>query len=297
MDGRDIEPEYSVRQVIAGDRYLICSDGLSGVVSGETISATMREYVDPAQCVERLIALALRGGGPDNVTVIVADATDEDIVEDTPVVGGAAALDGGMTQTSVESTPATRAATLTASPRTPTPAPAPVASDETDRPRRHSLRTLTLLLVLVAMLAGGLWYGWHLTQSQYYVGVTGDGYVAVFKGVPGQLAGLDLSSVDHVSTLKVDDLTPVAQDRVRKGIQADDSTDAMRILTSLSSSDSSNTNLLPTCPPSPSTPAATASASAPTVSGSGSPRPVVTVTPSPSPSASDILASPAPCRS
>ena len=91
MDGRDIEPEYSVRQVLPGDRYLICSDGLSGVVSAETIAATLREYSDPEQCVERLISLALRGGGPDNITVIVADASDEDIVEAAPVVGGAAA--------------------------------------------------------------------------------------------------------------------------------------------------------------------------------------------------------------
>src|SRR4029453_16147544 len=79
LDGRDIDPDYSVRQVMAGDRYLICSDGLSGVVSTETIGETVREYTDPVQAVERLVALALRGGGPDNITVIVADATDEDI--------------------------------------------------------------------------------------------------------------------------------------------------------------------------------------------------------------------------
>jgi len=91
MDGRDIEPEYSIRQVLPGDRYLICSDGLSGVVSQETIAQTLREYAEPQQCVERLIALALRGGGPDNITVIVADASDADIVEEAPVVGGAAA--------------------------------------------------------------------------------------------------------------------------------------------------------------------------------------------------------------
>src|SRR5688500_2988994 len=69
MDGRDIEPEYSVRQVLPGDRHLICSDGLSSVVSADTIAQTMREYVDPKQCVDRLLALALRGGGPDNITI------------------------------------------------------------------------------------------------------------------------------------------------------------------------------------------------------------------------------------
>ena len=51
----------------------------------------MREYADPDECAERLVQLALRGGGPDNITVIVADVTDADIVEGRPVVGGAAA--------------------------------------------------------------------------------------------------------------------------------------------------------------------------------------------------------------
>src|SRR6266511_1838107 len=61
LDGRDADPEYSVRQAMASDRYLICSDGLSGVVSAETIEATLREYDDPQACTERLIQLALRG--------------------------------------------------------------------------------------------------------------------------------------------------------------------------------------------------------------------------------------------
>jgi serine/threonine protein phosphatase PrpC len=95
LDGRDIDPEYSVRQVLKGDRYLICSDGLSGVVSSDTIGECMRGITDPQECTERLVQLALRGGGPDNITVVVADATDADIVEQAPIVGGAAARDRG----------------------------------------------------------------------------------------------------------------------------------------------------------------------------------------------------------
>src|ERR1700754_3315646 len=57
LDGRDIDPDYSVRQAVPGDRDLICSDGLTAVVSGETIAQTMREYADPGQCVERLVQL------------------------------------------------------------------------------------------------------------------------------------------------------------------------------------------------------------------------------------------------
>ena len=132
LDGRDADPEYSVRQAVAGDRYLICSDGLSGVVSDETIAATMREYSDPNQCADRLIQLALRGGGPDNITVIVADVTDGDIAEEAPVVGGAAANDRGMTSSADTSTPAARASALTqprdAAPGDGTAAPRPTTS-------------------------------------------------------------------------------------------------------------------------------------------------------------------------
>jgi PPM family protein phosphatase len=176
LDGRDIDPEYSVRQVLPGDRYLICSDGLSGVVSAETIGDSLREYTDPQQCVERLVALALRGGGPDNITVVIADATDQDILEAAPIVGGAAARDRGMT-TTADDTPASRASAALSPPRAATPEPAPVnhangRDDEPERSRRHPVRTAVLLSVLLVALGGGLWAGWSWTQKQFYVGAT-----------------------------------------------------------------------------------------------------------------------------
>ena len=72
LTGHDVEPSLTVREARAGDRYLLCSDGLSSVVSFETLSEAI-EIKDPQECADRMIELALRGGGPDNVTVIVAD--------------------------------------------------------------------------------------------------------------------------------------------------------------------------------------------------------------------------------
>jgi protein phosphatase len=79
LQGRPVEPTYTVAPATVGDRYLICSDGLSSVVDAETIEATLREQAEPQQCAEHLMRLALRGGGPDNVTVIVADVVDEPV--------------------------------------------------------------------------------------------------------------------------------------------------------------------------------------------------------------------------
>ena len=247
LDGRDIDPEYSVRQVLKGDRYLICSDGLSGVVSADTIGQTMRDIADPQACVERLVQLALRGGGPDNITVVIADATDADIVEQAPIVGGAAATDRGNNTVADSSTPAARASALQA-PRPAQPEPANENYAEPE-PKRHPVRTTLLVLVLLGVLGGGLWLGYRYTQDQYYVGATDAGQLAIFRGVPGQIAGLDLSSVNETSPARLDDLTAVAQDRVKQGIHAGDRPDAQRMLAELTDDAPSNPNLKPLCAP------------------------------------------------
>jgi protein phosphatase len=232
--------------VLKGDRYLICSDGLSGVVSSDTIGECMRGIADPQECVERLVQLALRGGGPDNITVVIADATDADIVEQAPIVGGAAARDRGNNTVADSSSAAARAAALHAPPRPAQPEGAAYERDEPE-PKRHPVRTSLLVLALLAVLSGGLYTGWRYTQDQYYVGATEAGQLAIFRGVPGQIAGLDLSSVNETSTAKLDDLTNAAQDRVEQGIQADSRPDAQRRLAELISDVPSNPNLKPVC--------------------------------------------------
>ncbi len=302
LDGRDTDAEYSLRQVMAGDRYLLCSDGLSGVVSDETIAATMREYSDPHQCADRLVQLALRAGGPDNITVVIADFTDADIVEAAPVVAGAAANDRGMITTADISTPAARASALTR-PRNAEPAPG-VADDADSRPRRHPVRTLLILLVLAAVLGGGVWGGWRYTQTKYYVGVTDDGRIAVFQGIPAKVGGFELSEVVYRSNVSIDSLTPASQESIRATIPKNSQAEAMAALNDLLDPDAGNVvpvcvtiTLYPTPSASPSPSAATSAdpASQPT----GTPDPTASPSPSPSPSARAsgfVTTSPSPCR-
>ena len=96
LDGRSVaEPDLSVHDGQVGDRYLLCSDGLSGVVSDETLRETMATVEDPEAVTRQLIELALHGGGPDNITCIVADVVDTAASRvpptGTPVLAGAAA--------------------------------------------------------------------------------------------------------------------------------------------------------------------------------------------------------------
>ncbi len=71
--GGDVAPDLQLREARAGDRYLLCSDGLHEVVDAESIAGVLRTVADPDQAAKDLIALAVSGGGPDNITCIVAD--------------------------------------------------------------------------------------------------------------------------------------------------------------------------------------------------------------------------------
>jgi protein phosphatase len=73
IDGTAVELDTSLHDARAGDRYLLCSDGLTGVVSTEMIHDTLRETSDPDEAAARLIEAANAGGGPDNVSCVVAD--------------------------------------------------------------------------------------------------------------------------------------------------------------------------------------------------------------------------------
>ncbi|MCO6009133.1 protein phosphatase 2C domain-containing protein [Actinoallomurus purpureus] len=77
LDGRsDIAPDLQLRSALVGDRYLLCSDGLWDVVTPEAIHKALAGITNPDQVVGDLVEAANAGGGPDNITCIVADVVD-----------------------------------------------------------------------------------------------------------------------------------------------------------------------------------------------------------------------------
>jgi PPM family protein phosphatase len=120
LDGRTIaEPDLNTIETQHGDRFLLCSDGLSGVVTEQTLHQTLGSIRDPDKAALQLVDLAIRGGGPDNITVIVADVLDTQSSQIQPTwkpsFAGAAAH-GAPTETQPptrQSSPATRAMRLT----------------------------------------------------------------------------------------------------------------------------------------------------------------------------------------
>ena len=104
LTGHEVEPTLTMREVRIGDRYLLCSDGLSDPVSDETILDALK-IPDVTESADRLIELALRGGGPDNVTVVVADVVDYDYGPTQPIIAGAVSGDSDYQDHSPGPTP------------------------------------------------------------------------------------------------------------------------------------------------------------------------------------------------
>ncbi|GAB4101285.1 protein phosphatase 2C domain-containing protein [Micromonospora taraxaci] len=77
LQGDEVSPSYATMVPRAGDRWLLCSDGLSNVVRPDTLTEVLSGYPDRSECVGKLIDLALHAGAPDNVTVAVADVSEE----------------------------------------------------------------------------------------------------------------------------------------------------------------------------------------------------------------------------
>lgn len=222
QSGSDPEPDLSIREARLGDRYLICSDGLSDVVTDQTMHKTLASVADPDQAVLHLIDLAIRAGGPDNITCIVADVVDTVSGPVPPsegsVLAGAAAAGDGNPRPRADS-PASRAHRLAhehpASPsgRIP-PASAngyhyaddDYGADELgDTGRRRWPIVTSILVVLLLVVAGGGYFAWRLTQNQYYVGSDGQ-QVIIYRGVNQTVAGLHLSSTYQRTGVPVSDV-------------------------------------------------------------------------------------------
>jgi PPM family protein phosphatase len=207
----DAEPDLAMREALLGDRYLLCSDGLSDVVTEQTLHKTLVTFPDPDQAVLHLIDLAIRAGGPDNITCIVADVVDTVTGPVPPsegtVLAGAAASGNGKPRMLSDS-PAGRAHQLTAEQpkRTARHASVPPADghrreddlgaddlDDGDTGRRRWPVVTSILVVLILLIAGGGYAAWRISQGQYYVGSDGQ-QVVIYRGVNQNVAGLHLSS-------------------------------------------------------------------------------------------------------
>jgi len=222
------EADISVREARPGDRYLLCSDGLSGVVSHDTLTETLAAGLDPDTTCQRLVELALRGGGPDNISCVVADVVELGggaPPSTTPQVVGAAAFHRPR-RSSAAGTPAARAAAL----RQPQEDSSDDAEDDDPhggrRPaltarerRRRRIRRIAFPLALLVVLAAGGFGVWRWSQQQYFVGADGDS-VAIYQGLTQDIGPLQTSHVFEETDIAVADLPTTWSNRVEGRISS-----------------------------------------------------------------------------
>lgn len=226
------QPDLSLRELRAGDRLMICSDGLTDYVSQDTVAEILGEAGrTPGQVADALVQTALRASTRDNVTVLVADAVSPGEGTTKPQVVGAASERRG-TQGVPALTPAEKAAQLhREASGDPVPDEPVLAEEQTSRLGRVLRRALVALSVL-AVLAGVVWGGWTWSQRQYFVGEQ-DGQVTVFRGLSQDLGPISLSTVEETSDVPLDDLPAFYRDQVRGTLSADDRAGADRIVADL----------------------------------------------------------------
>jgi len=192
----DVWPVDAVR----GDRIVLCSDGLSGEVGEDQISAVLRRLDDPAEAATELVRLANEAGGRDNITVIVVDVVDDGGVAEAASAALAARrshldshrdLAGFSTAITDDEEHAGAGTGAAPSSRRARRAERRAGCKASRSSRtRVTWRLLAFLVLLVAVLGGAFatiqWYG----TSTYYVGFDGD-EVAIFRGRPGGLLWID----------------------------------------------------------------------------------------------------------
>lgn len=303
LTGHEVEPTLIMREAREGDRYLLCSDGLSDPVSQETILEALK-IPDVAASADRLIELALRGGGPDNVTVVVADVVDHDYGGQTqPILAGA--VSGDDDQRVAPNTSAGRASVI--APRQPVAKPVVPQPEPLPRPRSRKRMFIVAALIALAVLAG-IGAGYRVIRNSYYIGAT-DGTVAIMRGIQGSILGIplqepyllgclnragELSQISYGQShsglgcelMKVPDLRPAERTQVSAGLPTGSLDNAIGQLRELA-----RTSLLPVCdPPSSGRPGATPG----TAPRSGSSGPAASPTPTPQAPTTSPTAAPPP---
>jgi protein phosphatase len=192
------------------DVYLLCSDGLTTMLSEEEILELLLSKRDLRAAGEALIAAANDAGGRDNITVVLlrledvgaarADTPEPDTATALPVV---TAPPRDARDAAAPFPPAAVPPVQRRLPRTPSAA---ASASSRSRRRRRLLGGLAIAAVVVVLLGGGAYLA---MQSVYFIGTNGRGLVTLYQGVPYRLpGGIALYSSRYVSGVDASTLTP-----------------------------------------------------------------------------------------
>jgi protein phosphatase len=197
----DVDGDVFVVETEEGDVFLLCSDGLSDMVGDQLIEETLQKHrANLKKAAQELVKAANKGGGEDNITVLLfevgepADQTEEAVPADDTE-------DDEDTLSELDGVPV-----IVAKPdewSADGDVPDPVVDHPPPRKSRAKLYWIIAVAILLAIIGLGLF---GLSQS-HFVGAQKDGHVAVYQGLPYDIAGIHLYRTVYVSRVVAAQLT------------------------------------------------------------------------------------------
>ncbi|WP_344488573.1 PP2C family protein-serine/threonine phosphatase [Glycomyces endophyticus] len=249
LGASEVEPAFQTIKGVAGDRLLLCSDGLSGPVSDADIARTLQTAATPQEAAETLVQQALDAGAPDNVTVLIADVVEEYPGEQRQIIGGAAA-DQRLAESDTAVLRAVREedgapgddATVDLR------ADGGDAGEEPKQPKKKKRgrvwRTVLSCLIVLVLAAGA---GAYWARTQYFIGVSDAGNISLYRGLPFEVAGLRAAWLETESDRPASEATDEVEADLKAGIETDGRADAEAEFEALIDPASTNGNLDELC--------------------------------------------------
>lgn len=239
----DPNPEVDtfVMQAQDGDRWLLCSDGLSGVVDDPHMLKTLAHNWAPGRTADVLLKQALDGGAPDNVTMVIVDVggNHPTLSKTASIVGSAANPIGIEIPAARPRTSWLHSARQAANEPTHFEPAAEFLEELIEEDRRRARRRraawLVAFLLVLAAIAGVGVLGYQWTQTRYYVGADDDS-VVIYQGIQQGIGPISLSHPHEDSDILLADLTEFDRSNVERTISARSLADAEAIVDRLRTS-------------------------------------------------------------
>ncbi len=240
----DTDPEVDtfIMPTQPGDRWLLCSDGLTGVVDEAHMAKVLTQGLPPGRTADILLKQALDGGAPDNVTIVLVDVGGQHpVFSGTPTIVGSASTPIGIDIPAARSGrggwlhPVRQAAN---EPSHFEPAPEfleELIEEDRRRAKRRSIGWIVGVTLAVLLLAAGLALAYQWTQTRYFVGADED-TVVIYQGIQQNLGPFSLSTPYEDTGIPLDDLSEFARSTVEETIATSSLEHAQRIVASLADS-------------------------------------------------------------
>ncbi len=245
MDGNP-ELDMFVMPTQPGDRWLLCSDGLSGVVDEVHVTKAMRLGLAPGRTADNLLKQALDGGAPDNVTIVLVDVGGQHpLSTGTPTIVGSASNPDGVYLPAVRPARTSWLHPVRQAANEPShfePAAGyleELIEEDRRRARRRRIGWMAGVLLVLVMLVFSAFAAYSWTQTRYFIGADDD-TVVIFRGVQQNIGPITLSSPLEDTDILLAELPEYQRASVERTINARSLADAMAIVDRLRSGAEAN---------------------------------------------------------